>query len=79
MLIAMLHLYTYDFDFEMLKLPFLLTAVVTFLCYRAMSLTLKYENVWTDKAKYDDAERQYYEGLTKVCILYLITITYYHI
>lgn len=27
---------------------------------------LVHENIWTDKAKYDDAERQYYERLTKV-------------
>lgn len=34
--------------------------------FRTMSSTLKYENVWTEKAKYDDAETQYYERLTKV-------------
>lgn len=32
-----------------------------------MTSTLIYETVWTDKAKYDDAERQYFEKLTKVC------------
>lgn len=37
-----------------------------------MSSTLKYENVWTDKAKYEDAETQYYERLTKVYFEYII-------
>lgn len=35
-----------------------------------MAATLAYETVWIDKARYDDAERQYFEKLAKVCKVY---------
>lgn len=37
-------------------------------CFIEKMSSLKYEKVWTDKAKYEDAETQYYERLAKVCV-----------